>query len=64
MKKILFSLAVVLASQLVSGQTGYESLLRAVSLAGRGEPKEAVALLPATADLNGDAALLAVRGDI
>jgi predicted Zn-dependent protease len=64
MKKILFSLAVVLASQMASGQTGYESLLRAVSLAGRGEPKEAVALLPATADLNGDAALLAVRGDI
>ncbi len=64
MKKILFSLAVVLASQMASGQTGYESLLRAVSLAGRGEPKEAVALLPATADLNGDAALLTVRGDI
>lgn len=64
MKKILFIMAVVLTSHLVSGQAGYETLLRAVTLAGRGEAGEAAALLTATADLNGDAALLAVRGDI
>ncbi len=64
MKKILFSLALVLASLLASGQAGYETLLRALTLAGRGEAGEAAMLLPATADLNGDAALLAVRGDI
>lgn len=64
MKKILFSLAVLLASQIGSGQAGYETLLRAVTLAGRGEATEAAALLPGTADLNGDASLLAVRGDI
>ena len=64
MKKILLSLAVLLASQMATGQAGYETLLRAVTLAGRGEAREAAALLPATADLNGDAALLAVRGDI
>ena len=64
MKKILLSLAVVLASQIATGQTGYETLLRAVILTGRGEAMDAVALLPGTADINGDAALLTVRGDI
>ncbi|MDM8003174.1 MAG: hypothetical protein QUS66_09750, partial [Bacteroidota bacterium] len=64
MKKILFSLAVVLASQVASGQAGFETLLRAVTLAGRGEVSEAAAILPGTADINSDASLLAVRGDI
>jgi predicted Zn-dependent protease len=64
MKKILFSLAVLLASQIMSGQTGYETLLRAITLAGRGEAGEAAALLAGTDELNGDANLLSVRGDI
>lgn len=64
MKKIFFSFAVLLASQLLSGQTGYETLLRAVTLAGRGEAGEAAVLLAGTGEINGDAALLAVRGDI
>jgi predicted Zn-dependent protease len=64
MKKILFSLAVLLASLMASGQAGYETLLSAVTLAGRGEAREAAALLPATSDINGDASLLTVRGDI
>ena len=64
MKKILFSLAVVLSSQFASGQAGYETLLRAVTLTGRGETMEAVALLPGSADINGDVTLVVVRGDI
>jgi len=64
MKKILFCLTVLLTSQIMSGQPGYETLLRAVTLAGRGETTGAAALLTGTDDINGDANLLAVRGDI
>lgn len=64
MKKIIFCLSVLLASQVLSGQPGYETLLRAVALASRGEAREAATLLAGTGGIDGDAALLAVRGDI
>lgn len=64
MKKILFSLVVLLVSQVMSGQTGYETLLRAITLADRGEAEKAAALLAGTDEINGDVNLLSVRGDI
>lgn len=64
MKKTVLSLVILLVSQIMSGQTGYETLLRAITLAGRGEAKEAAALLAGTDDVNGDVNLLAIRGDI
>ncbi len=64
MKKILFILTVLLASQMLSGQTGYETLLRAVTLANRGEAAAAAALLAGPAEDNGDFTLLVARGDI
>jgi len=54
MKKILFSLVVLLVSQVMSGQTGYETLLRAITLADRGEAEKAAALLAGTDEINGD----------
>jgi len=64
MRKILFCLTVFLISQFLSGQSGYETLLRAITLADRGDAEEAAALLTGTDDINGDPALLTVRGGI
>lgn len=64
MKKILFSLAVMLASQMLAGQTGYETLLTAVTLANRGEAARAATLLADTPENTGDALMLTTRGDI
>lgn len=64
MKKIVFCLSVMLASQVLSGQQGYDALLRAVALTARGEATEAATIVAGAAGIDGDAALLAVRGDI
>ena len=64
MKKILICLVIMLASLSLQGQTGYDNLLRAVALTGRGQVSEAAAMLSGTNDLTGDALLLSVRGDI
>ena len=64
MKKILFSLAVMLASQMLAGQTGYETLLTAVTLANRGEAARAATLLADTPENTRDALMLTARGDI
>lgn len=54
----------MLASQVLSGQPDYETLLRAVALASRGEATEAATLLAGAGGIDGDASLLAARGDI
>jgi len=54
----------MLASQVLSGQPDYETLLRAVALASRGEATEAATLLAGIGGIDGDASLLAARGDI
>lgn len=64
MKRIFLSLSVLLASQLLTGQEYYYDVLKAVSLSGRGEAIEAAALLDDIPELNSDAGLLVVRGDI
>ena len=56
MKRIFVCLAVLLASQLMSGQQYYDTVLRAVILAGRGEAAAGAALLAEQAgDINSDA---------
>lgn len=64
MKRIFLCLSVLLASQLLTGQDYYYDVLKAVSLSGRGEAVEAAALLADISEINYDAGLLAVRGDI
>jgi len=64
MKKIFFSLAVLLVSHIMSGQQYFDTVLRAVSLAGRGDAEQAARLLAETGGTSDDAGLLNVRGDI
>ena len=64
MKKITLCLAIVLASKLVSGQPGYETILRAVSLSERGETDEAAGILASAGEQVSDCDFLLVRGDI
>ncbi len=64
MKRIFLCLSVLFASQLLTGQDYYHEVLKAVSLAGRGEAPEAAALLADITEINTDAGLLLVRGDI
>jgi len=64
MKRILFCLVIILATLTAKGQSGYENILRAVTLAGRGEVKEAAGLLAETKEIPGDESLLVLRGDI
>jgi len=64
MKRIFLCLSVLLASQLLTGQDYYYDVLKAVSLAGRGEAVEAAALLADIPEIDSDARLLAVRGEI
>jgi tetratricopeptide (TPR) repeat protein len=64
MKRIFLCLTVLLASQLLTGQDYYYDVLKAVSLSGRGQSVEAAAILADRQELNSDAALLVVRGDI
>lgn len=64
MKRILFCLAVFAASQLLSGQQYYDTVLRAVIMAGRGEAAQAASLLEEVQAINGDAVMLTLRGEI
>ncbi len=64
MKIILSCLFITLASMTVKGQGVYENILRAVTLAGRGEVTEAAMLLGQTQEISGDASLLVLRGDL
>lgn len=63
MKILLSCLVITLASVTAKGQDGYENILRAVTLAGRGEVTEAAVLLGQTKEISGDATLLVLRGD-
>ena len=58
MKRIFLCLSVLFASQLLTGQDYYHEVLKAVSLAGRGEVPAAAALLADMPELNSDAGLL------
>jgi len=64
MKKILLSLVIILTAHLAAGQPGYETILRAVSLSGRGECDEAASLLEGAGEIRNNADLLLIRGDI
>jgi len=64
MKKIFVCLAVLLVTQIMSGQQYFDTVLRAVILAGRGEAAQAARLLAETGETSKDAGLLNVRGDI
>ncbi len=64
MKNILLCLALVAATQLVAGQGSYDTMLRAVSLSGRGEADEAADLLASVAEQGSNPDFLLVRGDI
>ncbi|MBE0678637.1 MAG: hypothetical protein IH592_07725, partial [Bacteroidales bacterium] len=64
MKKIILCLTIVAASHLVAGQGSYETILRAVSLSGRGEVDEAADLLASSGEQASGYGFLAVRGDI
>jgi predicted Zn-dependent protease len=64
MRKILTCLVFGTAALAMQGQNGYDNLLRAVSLAGSGRVTEAAGLLSAMEDINRDATLLVIRGDI
>lgn len=64
MKKILICLVITLTAHLAAGQSGYETILRAVSLSERGEPVEAASLLAGVAEIRTNADMLLTRGDI
>lgn len=64
MKKIMLCLTMAVASHLVAGQVSYETILRAVSLAERGEVDEAADLLASAGDQTSGYDFLTVRGDI
>ena len=64
MKKIYVCLAVLLVSQIISGQQYFDTVLRAVILSGRGDAAQAARLLAETGETSKDAGLLNVRGDI
>jgi tetratricopeptide (TPR) repeat protein len=63
MKKISFCLAVLVVSQIMSGQQYYDTVLRAVILAGRGDAAQAARLLAETAETANDTGMLTLRGD-
>ena len=64
MKKKVVLLVLLIASQLVTGQARYESLLRARALSERGESEEALAVLSSVISDMPDADLFLLRGDI
>lgn len=64
MKKIYVCLAVLLVSQIISGQQYFDTVLRAVILSGRGDAAQAARLLAETGEIVYDAGMLNVRGDI
>ena len=64
MKKIYVCLAVLLVSQIISGQQYFDTVLRAVILSGRGDTAQAARLLAETGEIVYDAGMLNVRGDI
>lgn len=64
MKRTIFSLVIILAAITVAGQDSYENILRAVSLADRGEAEEAAAILGGMKEVDNDLSLLLLRGNI
>jgi predicted Zn-dependent protease len=64
MKKIFFCVVIMLTAQIISGQHYYDTLLRAVILAERDEAGQAANLLGDLREIDTDASLLALRGDI
>lgn len=64
MKKIFVCLAVLMVTQIMSGQQYFDTVLRAVILAGRGDAAQAARLLAETSETSYDAGMLNVRGDI
>ncbi|MGE5349317.1 MAG: hypothetical protein ACM3NP_08590, partial [Actinomycetota bacterium] len=64
MKILLSCLVITLASMTAKGQDGYDNILRAVTLAGRGEVTQAALILVKMQVITGDASLLVLRGDI
>ncbi|MCU0377044.1 MAG: tetratricopeptide repeat protein [Bacteroidales bacterium] len=64
MKTKVVLLILIIASQLVAGQTRYESMLRAQALSDRGESDEALAALSTVITNSPDAGLLLLRGNI
>ena len=64
MKKGLLFIWIVLVPVIMAGQSTYDDILRAVSLAGRGEAEEASSLLSGLKAIDTDATMLLVRGDI
>ncbi len=64
MKILLSCLVITLASMTAKGQDGYDNILRAVTLAGRGEVTQAALILVKMQVITGDASMLVLRGDI
>ncbi len=64
MKTLLSCLVIILASMTARGQDGYDNILRAVTLADRGEVTQAALLLVDAQGITGDVSMLVLRGDI
>jgi tetratricopeptide (TPR) repeat protein len=64
MKKSLLFLWIVCVPAVISGQSTYDDILRAVSLSDRGEAGKAASLLSGLKSVDSDAGMLVVRGDI